>query len=60
MRSVFTGAKKCGGAKTHKGRKPDWVLRNLAAVRRRTLTNLLKLQKNYLPLKTLLILLENR
>jgi hypothetical protein len=20
----FTGAKKCGGAKHHKGRKPDW------------------------------------
>jgi hypothetical protein len=22
MRSIFTGAKKCGGAKPHKGRKP--------------------------------------
>jgi hypothetical protein len=22
MRSIFTGAKKCGGAKTHKGAKP--------------------------------------
>jgi len=28
-------------SKTHKGRKPDWVLRSLAAVRRRTLTDLL-------------------
>jgi hypothetical protein len=24
MRSIFTGAKKCGVAKHHKGRKPDW------------------------------------
>ena len=23
MRSIFTGAKKCGGEKPHKGRKPD-------------------------------------
>jgi hypothetical protein len=23
MRSIFTGAKKCDGAKLHKGRKPD-------------------------------------
>ena len=23
MRSIFTGAKKCAGAKPHKGRKPD-------------------------------------
>jgi len=23
MRSIFMGAKKCGGAKPHKGRKPD-------------------------------------
>jgi len=37
-----------------KGRKPDWVLRSLAAVRRRTLTDLLRLQKNYFLLKNTL------
>jgi len=41
MRSIFTGAKKCGGAKQHKGRSPTVVLRSLAAVRRRTVTDLL-------------------
>jgi len=42
MRSIFTGAKKCGGAKRHKGAQaPTGVLRSLAAVRRRTVTDLL-------------------
>jgi len=37
----FYGRKKMWRSKTHKGRKPDWVLRSLAAVRRRTVTDLL-------------------
>ena len=37
----FYGRKKMWRSKTHKGRKPDWVLRSLAAVRWRTLTDLL-------------------
>jgi len=41
MRSIFTGAKKCGGAKHHKGRSPTGVLRSLAAYWRRTVTDLL-------------------
>jgi len=41
MRSIFTGAKKCGGAKRHKERSPTVVLRSLATVRRRTLNGLL-------------------
>jgi len=42
MRSIFTGAKKCGGAIHHKGGvAPTGVLRSLAAVRRRTVTDLL-------------------
>jgi len=40
-REAFQQPQKCGGEKYHKGRSPTGVLRSLAAVRRRTLTDLL-------------------
>jgi len=46
-REAFQRPQNCGGAKYHKGAAPTGILRSLAAERRRTVTDLLRLQKKY-------------
>jgi hypothetical protein len=52
MRSIFTGAKKCGGKKPHKGRSPTAVFRSLAA------EGGVQLQSCYMPFFLILSLLS--